>query len=45
MRIDINNDVNDDMLTSTLIESKYYNMESIITYMNNGIHDNNQIKI
>ena len=42
---DINNDVNDDLLTSTLIESKYYDMESIITYMNNGIHEDNQIKV
>ena len=28
---DINNDVNDDLLTSTLIEGKYYDMESLIT--------------
>ena len=34
-----NNDVKDDLLTSTLIEGQYYDMESLITYMNHGIHD------
>ena len=28
------NEQNDDILTSTLLESKYYDMESLITYMN-----------
>ena len=30
---DTNNDVNDDLLTSTLIESKYNDTESMITYI------------
>ena len=39
------NNENDDLLTSTLIESKYYDMESLITYMKHGRHENNQIKV
>jgi hypothetical protein len=42
---DTDNNENDDLLTSTLIESKYYDMESLITYINHERHGNNEIKV
>ena len=42
---DTNDEHNDDLLTSTLIESKYYDMENLTTYLNQGEHNRNQLRI